>query len=72
MQRGWDKDDEKKNQNPVSSFDKSSLYYYCLIILYAIGFSVTKVNLEETKSEIRQKQLIRIIRALVQPDLFNI
>ncbi len=41
-----------------------------LVILYAIGFSVTKVNLEETKSEVRQRQLVRIIRALFHPDLF--
>ena len=50
---------------------KVALTIIGLIILYAIGFSVTKVNLEETKSEVRQKQLIRIIRALVQPDLFT-
>jgi phosphonate ABC transporter permease subunit PhnE len=39
------------------------------VIIYAYGFQVTKVNLAETKSERRQQQLIRIIRALAQPDL---
>jgi phosphonate ABC transporter permease subunit PhnE len=39
------------------------------IIIYAYGFQVTKVNLAETKSEHRQEQLIRIIRALAQPNL---
>lgn len=41
------------------------------IIIYAYGFQVTKVNLEETKSERRQTQLLRIIRALAKPDLFE-
>jgi hypothetical protein len=40
-----------------------------VLIIYAYGFQVTKVNLAETKSERRQEQLIRIIRALAQPDL---
>jgi len=42
------------------------------IVIYAYGFKVTKVNLEETKSERRQTQLIRIIRALAQPDLVDV
>ena len=41
------------------------------VIIYAYGFQVTKVNLEETKSERRQTQLLRIIRALAKPDLFE-
>lgn len=39
------------------------------VIIYAYGFQVTKVDLAETKSERRQEQLIRIIRALAQPNL---
>ncbi len=42
------------------------------IIIYAYGFQVTKVNLEETKSPRRQEQLLRIIRALAKPDLIRI
>jgi phosphonate ABC transporter permease subunit PhnE len=41
------------------------------VIIYAYGFQVTKVNLEETKSPRRQEQLLRIIRALSKPDLFE-
>lgn len=41
------------------------------VIIYAYGFQVTKVNLEETKSERRQTQLLRIIRALAKPDLLE-
>lgn len=62
---------KKDSKSPFLHSMKVALIIIGLIILYAIGFSVTKVNLEETKSEIRQKQLIRIIRALVQPDLFS-
>lgn len=39
------------------------------LFIYAYGFKVTKVNLEETRSERRQTQLIRILRALAKPDL---
>jgi phosphonate ABC transporter permease subunit PhnE len=38
-------------------------------LIYAYGFQVTKVNLEETRSPRRQEQLVRILRALAQPDL---
>jgi hypothetical protein len=40
-------------------------------LVYAYGFQVTKVDLEETKSERRQEQLFRILRALAQPDLIE-
>ena len=48
---------------------KVALIVIGLIVFYAIGFTVTKVNLAETKSPVRQTQLIRIIRALFNPDL---
>jgi phosphonate ABC transporter permease subunit PhnE len=41
------------------------------VVIYAYGFQVTKVNLEETKSPRRQEQLIRIIRALAKPDIIE-
>jgi len=41
------------------------------LIVYAYGFQVTKVNLEETKSERRQTQLVRILRALAKPDIIG-
>jgi len=42
-----------------------------VLIIYAYGFQVTKVNLEETKSERRQEQLIRILRALAKPNILK-
>ena len=40
-------------------------------LIYAYGFQVTKVDLEETRSERRQAQLFRILRALAQPELIE-
>lgn len=39
------------------------------LVVYAYGFQVTKVNLDETRSVQRQTQLVRILRALAKPDL---
>ncbi|HEX2980080.1 MAG TPA: ABC transporter permease subunit [Anaerolineaceae bacterium] len=41
------------------------------LVVYAYGFQVTQVNLAETKSERRQTQLVRILRALAKPDFFR-
>ena len=41
------------------------------LLVYAYGFQVTKVNLEQTKSERRQEQLFRILRALARPEIFE-
>ncbi len=63
-----------KTQNEKKASIWRSLGIFVAIILavlvYAYGFQVTKVNLEETKSARRQEQLLRIIRALAKPDLF--
>jgi hypothetical protein len=41
------------------------------LVVYAYGFGVTKVNFEETRSEVRLTQLTRILRALAQPAIFE-
>jgi len=41
------------------------------LFVYAYGFSVTKVNLEELRSERRQESLTRVTRTLAQPDLIT-
>ena len=41
------------------------------LVIYAYGFQVTSVDLAETKSEHRQGQLIRILRALAKPEFFE-
>ena len=42
------------------------------VVVYAYGFTVTRVDFEETRSENRQTSLTRVLRALVHPNLFEI
>jgi phosphonate ABC transporter permease subunit PhnE len=41
------------------------------LVIYAYGFQVTKVDFAETRDAHRQEQLVRILRAIAQPDLFE-
>jgi phosphonate ABC transporter permease subunit PhnE len=41
-----------------------------VIVVFAYGFQITKVNLTELRSETRQESLARVMRALARPDLF--
>src|SRR5690606_11061303 len=42
-----------------------------VVIIYAYGFEVTKVNLDELRSERRQESLARVTRALFRPDIIE-
>ncbi|MBI9047875.1 MAG: ABC transporter permease subunit [Anaerolineaceae bacterium] len=57
--------------NPMKRYLLVGLSIIVGIVIYAYGFTVTKVNLEETKSERRQTQLVRIIRALAKPNIIE-
>jgi len=61
----------KKKMNPALRFTLIFLVVCAAVVIYAYGFKVTKVNLAETRSEIRQSQLTRILRALAKPDLLE-
>ncbi len=50
---------------------KLGLFIIVGIIVYAYGFSVTQVNLEELGMPARQEALTRILRALAHPDFFD-
>ena len=50
---------------------KLGLFIIIGIIVYAYGFSVTQVNLEELGLPARQQALTRILRALAHPDFFE-
>lgn len=41
------------------------------LVVYAYGFEVTDVSLEEIRSERRRQGLVRILRALARPDLIT-
>ncbi len=42
-----------------------------VVVVYAFGFSVTDVNFETTRDEVRLTQLTRILRALAHPDILE-
>ncbi len=41
------------------------------IVVYAYGFQITKVDLEDLRSERRQESLTRVMRALARPEIFE-
>ena len=59
-----------KQSSPMRSM-RLVLFILAAVLIYAYGFQVTNVNLDEIQSEVRQTRLVRIIRALFQPDLFE-
>ena len=61
---------KNKKASPWKSL-QVSLAVLAILIVYAYGFEITKVNLEELQSEQRQTSLIRVTRALAQPELLE-
>jgi phosphonate ABC transporter permease subunit PhnE len=61
---------KNKKSNPLRSLGLA-LGIFIALVIYAYGFQVTQVNLAETKSEHRQQQLFRILRALARPNFFS-
>lgn len=59
---------KNKNPSPWKSI-QIGLAVLLGLFVYAYGFDVTKVNLEELRSEQRQQSLTRIIQALARPDI---
>jgi len=60
----------KKGSSPLRSLTVGLVTLLVLIVL-AYGFSVTKINFAETRSERRVASLTRILRALAHPKLFD-
>ena len=60
----------KKSSSPFRSLAVGLVTLLVLIVL-AYGFSVTKINFAETRSERRVASLTRILRALAHPKLFD-
>jgi phosphonate ABC transporter permease subunit PhnE len=61
------------NNKPRSSLWRSvrlGLLIIVAILVYAYGFQKVGVNFEEAQSESRQAQLVRVLRALADPDIF--
>lgn len=60
----------KKSSSPLKSLTVGLVTLLVLVVL-AYGFSVTKINFAETRSERRVASLTRILRALAHPKLFD-
>lgn len=61
---------KNRKHDPFRSL-KVGLGVLLALVVYAYGFQVTQVNLDQTKSENRQQQLFRILRALARPSIFE-
>ncbi len=59
-----------KKSSPWKSI-QVGLAVLLVLFIYAYGFDVTKVNLEELRSERRQESLTRVTRTLAQPDIIT-
>lgn len=62
---------QKQNSTPIGRSLGTFLAVIALIIVYAYGFQITRINLEEPREERRQTQLVNIIRGLARPRLFE-
>ncbi len=60
-----------KKPDPAWGSFRTFLIVIGIIIIYAYGFQVTKIDLEKPKEERRQTQLTNIIRGLAQPRLLE-
>ena len=60
---------QNKDSKPGQRFIKIFLLTIVIIVIFAYGFEVTQINLEEPKEERRQSQLINVLRSLARPDL---
>ena len=63
-------DMKNKKASPWKSL-QTGLVVILLVLIFAYGFQITKVNLAELKSEQRQQSLVRVMRALAHPDIFE-
>ena len=60
-----------KKPDPAWQSFRTFLIVVGIIVVYAYGFQVTQIDLEEPKKERRQAQLTNIIRGLAQPRLLK-
>jgi phosphonate ABC transporter permease subunit PhnE len=63
----------KSNKNKTTPWKSITIGLIVLLVMviYAYGFQITKVNLEELRSETRQSSLQRVMRALAKPEIFE-
>ncbi|MEW6406105.1 MAG: ABC transporter permease subunit [Chloroflexota bacterium] len=62
--------DNKKKASPWKSI-QLGLAVLAGLLVYAYGFQVTQVDLEDLRSERRQQSMERVLRALARPEIFE-
>jgi len=60
----------KTDHKPFWKSLRNGLLTVVVIVVFAYGFQITRVNLTELRSEQRQESLARVLRTLARPDLF--
>ena len=63
------KDNNKKKASPWKSI-QLGLAVLAGLLIYAYGFQITQVDLEDLRSERRQESMARVLRALAKPEIF--
>jgi len=63
-------DNNKKKSSPWKSVQFGLAILFGLVV-YAYGFQITKVDLEDLRSERRQESLTRVMRALAKPEILE-
>lgn len=63
-------DNNKKKASPWKSL-QLGLAVLIVLLVYAYGFQITQVDLEDLRSERRQESLVRVMRALARPEIFE-
>src|SRR5512145_700700 len=59
-----------KKASPWKSLQMGIAVLFGLVV-YAYGFQITQVDLEDLRSERRQESLTRVMRALARPEIFE-
>jgi phosphonate ABC transporter permease subunit PhnE len=70
---GEDTMKDNHNKNKASPWKSLQLGLAILagLLVYAYGFEITQVDLEDLRSERRQQSLVRVTRALAKPEIFE-
>lgn len=62
--------DKNKKASPWKSL-QLGLAVLIVLFIYAYGFEITNVDLEDLRSERRQESMSRVLRALARPEIFE-
>jgi phosphonate ABC transporter permease subunit PhnE len=60
------------DQNPIFRTILYVILAVVAVVIYAYGWNVTEINLEEPQEERRQQQVTRALRGLLRPDLVEL